>query len=121
MKTTNEIITAIESRKATSAWTRGVKAYALELLAELPTNVNYGSLESLKADLLNGASDWRQYSYGGCSLVWNEDIARRLCTPSELRKTRCGDLRPNSHELWPDVQARALYQAWNLIECAACR
>ena len=117
MKTTNEIIIAIESQKATSAWTRGVKAYALELLAELPANVNYGSIESLEADLLNGASGWRQYSYGGCS----EDIARRFCTPSELRKTRCGDLRPNSHELWPDVQARALYQAWNLIKCAALR
>lgn len=109
--TTNEIKTIIESANARSAWTRGVKAYALDLIAELPANVDYGSAESLQADMLNGARDWNQYSWGGCALVYDEDIARRLCTPSELKKTRNGERRPNSREEWLDTQARALYQA----------
>ena len=119
MKTVNEIITAIEALNPRSAWNRGVKAYALELLEDLPANVNYGSVESLKSDLLNGASNWDQYSWGGCSLVYNYDIAQRLCTPSELKKTRDGERNPNSREQWPDVQARALFQAWVHIMRAA--
>lgn len=117
--TINEIKTVIESANARSAWSRGVKAYALDLIAELPANVNYGSAESLKADMLNGARDWNQYSWGGCSLVYDEDIARRLCTPSELKKTRNGDRRPNSREEWLDVQTRALSQASRQIIRAA--
>ena len=69
----------------------------------------------MKAQLLNGASDWSQYSWGGCSLIYDGDIAERLCTPSELKKTRNGERRPNSREDWLDVQARALYQASNSI------
>lgn len=117
--TTNEIKTVIESANARSAWTRGVKAYALDLIAELPANVDYGSPESLQADMLNGARDWKQYSWGGCSLIYNADIAARLCTPSELKKTRNGERRPNSREEWLDTQARALYQASAAIIRAA--
>jgi hypothetical protein len=57
--------------------------------------------------------DINQYEYN------NEDIAERLCTPSELKKTRHGDRKPNSREEWLDVQARALYQASNRIKHAA--
>lgn len=117
--TTNEIKTVIESANARSAWARGVKAYALDLIAELPANVDYGSTESLQADMLNGASNWNQYSWGGCALVYDEDIARRLCTPSELKKTRNGERRPNSREEWLDTQARALHQASRQIIRAA--
>jgi hypothetical protein len=69
----------------------------------------------VKRALLNGASDWNQYSSGGSSLIFNDDIAERLCTPSELKKTRNGERRPNANEEWLDVQARALYQAEMLI------
>lgn len=54
---------------------------------------------------------WEQYSYGGCALVYDSDIAQTLCAPGELRKTRDGRRRPNSRETWPDVQTRALIQA----------
>lgn len=102
-----------------SAWGRGVTAYALELLAELEEHTEGGwlSLEDLytakgrHSAMLNGASDWAQYSWGGCSLIYNSDIAERLCTPSELKKTRGGEWRPNNREEWLDTQARALYQA----------
>lgn len=118
MKTIIEIINVIESTNPRSAWNKGVKAYALELLEELPKNVEYRSIQSLEADLLNGALDWNQYSWGGCSLIYDEDIAKRVCTPSELKKTRNGERRPNSREEWLDTQARALSQAARHI-CSA--
>lgn len=119
MKTVNDIISIIEATNPRSAWNRGVKAYALELLEDLPKNVEYGSVQSLEADLLNGARDWNQYSWGGCSLIYDEDIAKRVCTPSELKKTRNGERRPNSREEWLDTQARALSQAARHIRRAA--
>lgn len=115
LKSVSEITAIIESTKARSAWSRGVKAYAIELLSELPRNVDYGSPMSLVDDMLNGARNWSQYSWGGCSLIYDEDIAKRLCTPSELRKTKNGELQPNKEEQWLDCQARALNHAANNI------
>lgn len=119
MKTITEIINVIESTNPRSAWNKGVKLYALELLENIPQNVEYGSIESLKADLLNGAHDWKQYSYGGCALIYNYQIAERLCTPSELKLTNYGQRRPNSREDWIDCQTRALLQAWMNIRLVA--
>lgn len=65
--------------------------------------------------MLNGASDWKEYSYGGCAYVYNEDIMKQLCTPSEIKRKRNGELNPNSRETWLDVQARALYWAYSRI------
>ena len=73
----------------------------------------------LKTELLNGAQDWEQYSWGGCSLIDDSEIAERLCTPSELKTTRNGERKPNRREEWLDVQARALFQAANRIIRAA--
>ena len=117
--TINNIKSIIESQKTRSAWTRGVKAYALELVEELETAINDGyfdeadleSVNLLERQMLNGASCWDQYSWGGCSLIYNADIAERLCTPSELKKTGNGSRKPNANEEWLDTQARALYQA----------
>ena len=83
--------------------------------SEIPNN-----WEELKKALLNGAADWTAYSYGGCSLVYDEDIARHYCTPSELRKVTHKDgtisEQANARENWLDVQARALYQAERKIK-----
>lgn len=119
MLTINELRQAIVNTPARSAWDRGRKEYALELLQELAENNGdnhevYGSPAD-KKDLLNGASDWNQYSWGGCSFIYNSDIAERLCSPSELKRRKGGDLPPNSQEEWLDVQARALFQAANMI------
>ena len=102
----------IESIKPRSAWKRGVKSYALELVESAEVEL---TPENVKATLLNGAKDWREYSYGGCSSIYDYDIAERLCTPSELKKKKGGELQPNTRETWLDVQARALFQAFNLI------
>lgn len=125
--TTNEIRTVIETRKTRSAWDRGVMEYVAELLDELDNAINGGWFDAedlaapklLARQLLNGADDWSQYSWGGCSLIYGGDIAERLCCPSELKKTRNGERRPNAREDWLDVQARALHQAANRITCAA--
>ena len=102
---TRRLITATPAR---SAWSKGVKAYALELIE--------GAEEGFaQASLLNGAQHWRAYSYGGCALIYNADIAERLCAPSEYAKTRQGERAPNSRETWLDCQARALGQAASLI------
>jgi hypothetical protein len=69
----------------------------------------------LEKAMLNGADSWSQYSYGGCSLVYDGDIAERLCAPSEFKKKRGGELPPNAREQWLDVQARALNQACNRV------
>ena len=117
----------IENKPTRSAWDNGVKVYALELLESLEEDINGGyidpaDLESpalLEKAMLNGAADWSQYSLGGCSLCYDFQIAERLCTPSELKRKRGGDLQPNSRETWLDVQARALYQAARWIINAA--
>ena len=122
-----EIREKVNACKARSAWDRGVLIYANELLDEIAENIEHGyyhedNLEApkmLDEMMLNGARDWDQYSYGGCSLVYDGDIAERLSTPSELKKTRNGELQPNMRETWLDVQARALYQAARKIRNAA--
>ena len=78
-----------------------------------------GNAQKLREAMLNGARDWMQYSWGGCSLCYNGQIAERLCTPSELKRTKGGENPPNKGEEWLDVQARALYQAAALIIEAA--
>jgi len=110
----------LEARKDRSAWDRGVNVYALELVEELEERAQYEGRNpepgaECRAWMLNGAQDWNQYSWGGSSLIYDEDIAERLCTPSELKKTRHGERRPNSREEWLDTQARALYQACNRV------
>lgn len=117
MKNYEEIKKNLETRKDRSAWDKGVTVYALEMLDDVAENIDYDGKEpetraELKEKALNGAADWSQYSWGGSSLIYDCDIAERLCTPSELKKTRGGERRPNGREEWLDVQARALQQAW---------
>lgn len=117
----------IEASKARSAWGKGVKTYAYELVEEtedtqLEKLINNRPLLSysqfrneLKKILLNGADNWKVYSWGGCSLIYDCDIAERLCTASELVKSRNGRKKPNRNEFWLDTQARALFQAFELV------
>ena len=110
-----------------SAWNRGVKTYTYELLEEIAEALEFqGKGEecptdwaSLKELALNGADDWSAYSWGGSSLIYNGDIAECLCNPSELKRTKGGELRPNSREQWLDTQARALLQAFDRLCVAA--
>lgn len=118
MATIYKCIMYVKEKKPRSAWEQGVKKYALEILER--ARESYGGKEILNSRnynkiLLDGAGDWKQYSHAGCSLIYDEDIAKRTCNKSELIKTRGGELRPNKREGWLDVQARALYQASRLV------
>lgn len=121
-----------ENSRKRSAWGRGIAVYTAEIMETLKSSMEYSGKEpenysDLKSMMLNGASDWSAYSWGGSSLIYDTDIAKTLCSPSELKKTDGGNRRPNSREEWLDVQARALtqaakriYQAWKAATATAC-
>lgn len=116
----HEAVTAIVTNKDLhrSAWKRATASDALDFLDQIRYGVESGELKpaalgdrtELEKYLLNGADNWDQYSWDGCGLIYDPDIARRYCTPSELKKTRDGQRNPNGREQWLDVQARALHQ-----------
>lgn len=112
---TKELLEKIKQVKARSAWDKGVKLYAYEILESIETDELPSDRIDLKFVLLNGAGTWERYSWGGNSLIYNEDICKRLCSPSEQQKRNYGEWRPNKYEEWLDVQARALYQAFRLV------
>ena len=114
---TNEV----NNTKTRSAWSRGVKAYALEMLERFEewrkwNEDNGESVPELdERTALNGASDWDAWAFGGCGLVHSASIAKRLCTPSELRKTKGGIYPPTGSNSWLLVEGRAARQAWRMI------
>jgi hypothetical protein len=119
MANLQELKTAIINHPARSAWDKGVKAYALELLEDYSANEMNEEFNGTAADmveLLNGAKNWTQYSEGGCALIYDGDICARLCSPSEKKRVRDGERNPNGRETWLDVQARALTQAARLLK-----
>ena len=110
----------INNLKSRSAWDHGVKEYALELLDSMEERAAWDDLYPVtftqrKAWMLNGAADWSMYSWGGCSLIYNRQIAERLCNNTELKRTDYGRKNPNSREQWLDTQARALGQACTIV------
>lgn len=120
MKSVFELRAAIDHEPARSAWARGVKDYAQGMLDELTEwrglkNLNDMVETVTETELLNGAKDWKQFSWGGCSYAYDYQIARALCSPSELKRTNDGERKPNAGEEWLDVQARALYQAAQML------
>lgn len=101
------------SKSERSYWSRGVASlirdYAEEVLQE-----HDGEIVSARDfyKLWNcGADSLREAVYGGCFDVWNYDIEKRLCTPSELKKSNEGTRRPNKNKNWFDVEIEAMYQA----------
>ena len=115
-----ELLNKLEKLTPRSTWRRAVVSDSVDLVDSLDCSEIPNNWEELKKLLLNGAADWSAYSYGGCALVYDEDIARHYCTPSELRKVTHKDgtisEQANARENWLDVQARALNQAARLIK-----
>lgn len=114
---------SIKAHRGRSAWDKGVNAYALELIDSIAERAECEkhhpeTADELAAYALNGARDWEQYSYGGSALIYDCDIAERLCCPSELKRVRGGERGPNPKETWLDVQARALRQAYIRVKRA---
>ena len=115
----NDLASALATIPAgRSAWSKGVHAYAVELVESLAESDDLSNEILLRKALLNGADDWQQYSEGGCALVYDTDIAERVCSPSELKRVRNGERQPNARENWIECQARALWQAAALVSRA---
>lgn len=129
----SQIEVALNAEKRRSQWSKGVRAYALELCEKLKESEDVQNGGHFLNYLLSGAFNAAQgnstferlfnacklYSKCGDALIYNEDICQRLFTPSEIKKVRRkdGSLRaPNKRETLIDVQARALFQAASEIE-----
>ena len=135
-KILSEAISILEARKDRSQWNRAVTDDAYDLIVALDESIEYktqnmsketassyisellNNRKSINTVMLGGANDWSHYSWSGCALVYDYDIAEHYCTPSELKRTRNGEYHPNSREEWLDVQARALEQAARRAQAA---
>lgn len=100
--------------KRISAWRRGIREYARELSRDA-AEMDCPTAQTVKKMLLNGAGSWKEFSAGGSSLVYDADIAERLCNPSELKRLKGGALPPSTCNDWIEAQALALWQAYKLI------
>ena len=114
-----DLLSAIQSISAgRSAWSRAVHTYAVELVEALDSDADLSNENLLNKAMLNGAADWQQYSEGGCALIYDSDIAERVCSPSALKRCKGGERQPNARENWIECQARALFQASRLVNRA---
>lgn len=121
MKTTiNTLRNEVEAiNNGRSKWRRAIKEDALYIIDSMQEALNINdtdtlpeSVQELKAIALNGAEDWKQYSWGGCALVYNDTIKAHYLTDSEIRRHR-GEIFEGMHLL--DLQAWALSQAWQMV------
>jgi len=126
-RTVAEIYAEINSRPARSAWNKGVRDYAAELF-DFYARESKGLADSdiltekvTEADLLNGAQDWNEYSYGGSSLIYDADICKRLCTKRERERKHDGELSPGKGATWLGLQGLALMQASKIVLLVANR
>lgn len=75
------------------------------------------AIPALSLDVvLNGASGWYQYSYGGLALVYDGDIAKVVFTPAQFANWEQG--RKVTDEPMLYIQARALAAGWRVLKYA---
>ena len=85
MKSIITINQALGQIKTRSSWSKGVLLYAYDLLENLEwfDDEDLEFVESNKKlfvkSLMNGAANWYDYSEVGCSLIYDGQIAARLC------------------------------------------
>lgn len=120
-KNIQAVANEVNNTKVRSSWSKGVKAYAFDMLEcfEEWRKWNEENGESVpeldEVTALDGATDWNAWAYGGCGLVYDRAIAERLCTPSELKKLHGCARVPAGAATWCDIEARAASQAWRMI------
>lgn len=111
----------LKQLKCRSAFKKGSRNIALELVDSYRKTCRYCEIygkpipELNKETLLNGADDWNAYCEGGRALIYDGDIARALATPSELARTRGGELSPRGYNTWMSMQVYAYKYASVMI------
>lgn len=111
-----------QQKQARGTYQKAIFEYAFELCDNIADNYistaedleHLESIPNLKERALNGASDWSQYSWGGCSLCYNYDILTRLFCKSIVKKYENADSIRGRHLL--DYQANALAKAFAKIK-----
>ena len=107
-----------EEKKARGTYNKAIYQYAFELVDNIADNYittaeeleHLENITNLKERALNGATNWNQYSWGGCSLCYNYDILQRLFCKSIAKKYENADSVRGRHLL--DCQASALSKAF---------
>ncbi|MBY4798339.1 hypothetical protein K6V98_08270 [Collinsella sp. AGMB00827] len=69
---------ALSAGMCCAARTQAIAAYAADLLENCDVDLAAIPVEDAEAALLNGAADWREFSEGGSSLIYYEDILARF-------------------------------------------
>jgi hypothetical protein len=123
MKTWNDLSEHVdESRlEQRSCWCKGVFEIAVIIVENIASAEEYEGRElpatwaETEEILLNGAANWRRYVEGGGALIYNEEIAYALLTPSELKRWERNPSYVPGHVkkgmTMLDLQVRAAYQA----------
>lgn len=126
IRTVRDVVQKLSPEPGLSAWDYGVRRYACDLIRtwadcdngciwdEISKIRGDGVLKLTEKDLLLGAEDWKQYS-DSCSLIYNEDICRRLCNKAVRKRTGNENFPPDDRENWLDLQAKALQEAAGLV------
>lgn len=107
-----------EQKHTRGTYQKAVYLYAFELVDNIADNYittadeleHLENITNLKDRALNGATNWNQYSWGGCSLCYNFDILSRLFCKSIVKKYENADSVKGRHLL--DWQASALSRAF---------
>lgn len=119
----SKIKTWVESSSCKSHWERAVRDYALEMISQCDKKdiTSYKQIPNhCDAKNMTDYALAKALSEGGCFEIYEADIAKRLCTPSQLKKVvhKDGTVRDLPCETWIDVQTRAIYQAILLLSAA---
>ena len=107
----NEIAYQIVHRPWSGQFELQTLYYAFELLeqvAEKNDLQNVQSFTDFQTKCLAGAPDWNRFSYGGCSLVSEYEIAKRFLPNLVGDKT---PKPPHAAADWMEVQAKVLPMA----------
>lgn len=108
-----DLIDRISKFKTNEKWNEGIKQYALELLAE---HDGEEEIRNLEKQMLSGAGDWEQYSWGACQFsLSGGSIPERLFTPETIKNMKESEFEPSFLNL---TQTEALKQAYQLIRSA---
>lgn len=90
-KTYSEIYNLLTQEKPRSAWARGVNNIAMKIVREILEE--YADEEPH----FNRVDDFSKHFYGvslreavdgGCFLIYDYDIAKNFCSPSELKRVK---------------------------------